>query len=189
VTLEAVHVAPMKATQTCLAFDEVADAVPEPGALTNLLEQLTERVGPSALGFAPKPSHTKGRSRNSTSARDQRLPRLSQATGRAWSQGVPTRWFETALRLGSGLRKGQIVVLESQAYVIRARHFEGRCSVRVGARNVSRDYYRIWLSMLDETPLASLPGVSPLRAEPTPRGVEALAFRDSSGAHLQALFD
>jgi hypothetical protein len=185
-TLEVVRTAPAPGRQKCLAFSELGEIEPDPTALTKLLSQLAERMDASAIGFQsaePQPGKRVGDTEH-----DGGLPRLSNPSGAAWSYGVPTRWLNSPVAIGSGLRRGQIVVLDSQAYVIRSRRLEGRHEDRQGARNVSRDYYRVWLSALDESSLSSTPVTAPRRAA-TRHGVEALVVRDARGAHVRALFD
>ncbi|MET0411090.1 MAG: hypothetical protein ABW217_07325 [Polyangiaceae bacterium] len=174
--LEVVRGAPMRPPQGLLAFAEPG-AEPAAGeAVTALLHELEQRLGAPALGFAPA-----GRRRGRTPpGREQReLPVLSNPSGSAWSRGVPTRWLSPPLSLSGSLGKDQIVVLGAQAYVIRARHFEGRST----SAGESRDYFRLWLAALDE---GSSEGVT---AGVARRGVEVLVYRDGRGAHLQAFFD
>lgn len=172
--LEIVRTAPARAPQGQLAFAEPGNAPTDGVALANLLGELEQRVGAAALGIAA-PTRRRGDRR----AEPQGLPVLSSPRGVPWSHGVPTRWLTAPLPLKGSLERDGIVVLGSQAYVIRARHFEGR-STTPGEH---RDYFRLWLAELDE---GSAEGVT---AGVARRGVEVLAYRDDQGSHLQAFFD
>lgn len=179
--LEVVRVVPVRPPQGLLAFAESGAEPAAAEAVTALLKQLEQRVGAVALGFAPADRRRGGDS----SAREQReLPVLSSSSGAdssggAWSRGVPTRWLGSPLPLAGSLGKDQIVVLGAQAYVIRARHFEGRST----SAGESRDYFRLWLAALDEG------SSDAITAGVARRGVEVLVYRDRRGAHLQAFFD
>jgi protein ImuB len=171
--LEVVRVAPMRPPQGSLAFAQPGTEPVAAEAVTSLLRELEQRIGATALGFAPA-----GQQRGGVlPARE--LPMLSNPSGSAWSRGVPTRWLNPPQPLAGSLGKDQIVVLGAQAYVIRARHFEGRST----SAGESRDYFRLWLAALDE---GSSEGVT---AGVARRGVEVLVYRDRRGAHLQAFFD
>jgi hypothetical protein len=174
--LEVVRVAPVRPPQGLLAFAEPGTAPAATEAVTAMLRELEQRLGATALGFAPAAR----RRRDDPPWREPRqLPVLSHPSGSAWSRGVPTRWLGAPLSLTGSLGKDQIVVLEAQAYVIRARHFEGRST----SAGESRDYFRLWLAALDEG--SSEGGTAGVAR----RGVEVLVYRDGHGTHLQAFFD
>jgi hypothetical protein len=172
--LQVVRTAPARASQAHLAFAEPSSVPVDGVALGRLLGELEQRVGPAALGIAA-PTQRRGERR----AERPQLPVLSNPRGLPWSHGVPTRWLNTPLPLTGPLERDQIVVLGSQAYVIRARHFEGRST----SPGEHRDYFRLWLAELDD---GSAHGVI---AGVTRRGVEALVYRDGRGSYLQAFFD
>lgn len=174
--LEVVKASPARKPQALLAFAEPEAVADDGAAVTALLSALEQRLGADALGFAP----AAGRRGGAKPGRDRReLPSLSNPGGNPWSHGIPTRWLDPPLSLAGSVGKDQIVVVESQAYVIRARQFEGRCTATGGAR----DYFRLWLAALDEAPSDDV------TAGMARRGIEVLVYRDRRGLHLQAFFD
>jgi hypothetical protein len=173
--LEVVHAAPVMPSQGTLCFAEEGPA--NSAALDKLLHDLSARVGHAVIG-----------ARRGGRGFVHDLPRLSHPSGNAWSCGIPTRWLVEPIAIGGMLQHGQIVVLDSRAYVIRSRHFIGRGSTRVGKREVARDYLRIWLAALEEKSDGNLES-SMDRAGVSRQGMEVLVVRDPGGSYLQALYD